>query len=170
MEMMRPADCEMIRASKNFRNRLGRLLFHTGRICSQSNLSENSKLYYSHVWECLEQLRNIIDLGIEREYLQTKEEFRAELERDEDKDLVENSETVASFLIELKDEYAGYSVSICDMDGNEQMHFILLQETDFDYLSSIGYNEVLNSKIFAWNIDDDEGEEEIYIEIEDQDE
>lgn len=160
----------MIRASKNFRNRLGRLLFHTGRICSQSNLSENSKLYYSHVWECLEQLRNIIDLGIEREYLQTKEEFRAELERDEDKDLVENSETVASFLIELKDEYAGYSVSICDMDGNEQMHFILLQETDFDYLSSIGYKEVLNSKIFAWNIDDDEGEEEIYIEIEDQDE
>lgn len=160
----------MIRASKNFRNRLGRLLFHTGRICSQSNLSENSKLYYSHVWECLEQLRNIIDLGIEREYLQTKEEFRAELERDEDKDLVENSETVASFLIELKDEYAGYPVSICDMDGNEQMHFILLQETDFDYLSSIGYKEVLNSKIFAWNIDDDEGEEEIYIEIEDQDE
>lgn len=160
----------MIRASKNFRNRLGRLLFHTGRICSQSNLSENSKLYYSHVWECLEQLRNIIDLGIEREYLQTKEEFRAELERDEDKDLVENSETVASFLIELKDEYAGYSVSICDMDGNEQMHFILLQETDFDYLSSIGYKEVLNSKIFAWNIDDDEGEEEIYIEIEEQDE
>lgn len=160
----------MIRASKNFRNRLGRLLFHTGRICSQSNLSENSKLYYSHVWECLEQLRNIIDLGIEREYLQTQEEFRAELERDEDKDLVENSETVASFLIELKDEYAGYSVSICDMDGNEQMHFILLQETDFDYLSAIGYKEVLNSKIFAWNIDDDEGEEEIYIEIEDQDE
>ena len=160
----------MIRASKNFRNRLGRLLFHTGRICSQSNLSENSKLYYSHVWECLEQLRNIIDLGIEREYLQTKEEFRVELERDEDKDLVENSETVASFLIELKDEYAGYSVSICDMDGNEQMHFILLQETDFDYLSAIGYKEVLNSKIFAWNIDDDEGEEEIYIEIEDQDE
>ena len=160
----------MIRASKNFRNRLGRLLFHTGRICSQSNLSENSKLYYSHVWECLEQLRNIIDLGIEREYLQTKEEFRAELERDEDKDLVENSETVASFLIELKDEYAGYSVSICDMDGNEQMHFILLQETDFDHLSSIGYKEVLNSKIFAWNIDDDEGEEEIYIEIEEQDE
>lgn len=160
----------MIRASKNFRNRLGRLIFHTGRICSQSDLSENSKLYYSHVWECLEQLRNIIDLGIEREYLQTKEEFRAELERDEDKDLVENSETVASFLIELKDEYAGYSVSICDMDGNEQMHFILLQETDFDYLSSIGYKEVLNSKIFAWNIDDDEGEEEIYIEIEDQDE
>ncbi len=160
----------MIRASKNFRNRLGRLLFHTGRICSQSNLSENSKLYYSHVWECLEQLRNIIDLGIEREYLQTKEEFRAELERDDDKDLVENSETVASFLIELKDEYAGYQVSICDMDGNEQMHFILLQETDFDYLSSIGYKEVLNSKIFAWNIDDDEGDEEIYIEIEDQDE
>ena len=160
----------MIRASKNFRNRLGRLLFHTGRICSQSNLSENSKLYYSHVWECLEQLRNIIDLGIEREYLQTKEEFRVELERDEDKDLVENSETVASFLIELKDEYAGYSVSICDMDGNEQMHFILLQETDFDYLSAIGYKEVLNSKIFAWNIDDEEGEEEIYIEIEDQDE
>ena len=160
----------MIRASKNFRNRLGRLLFHTGRICSQSNLSENSKLYYSHVWECLEQLRNIIDLGIEREYLQTKEEFRVELERDEDKDLVENSETVASFLIELKDEYAGYSVSICDTDGNEQLHFILLQETDFDYLSAIGYKEVLNSKIFAWNIDDDEGEEEIYIEIEDQDE
>lgn len=160
----------MIRASRNFRNRLGRLLFHTGRICSQSNLSENSKLYYSHVWECLEQLRNIIDLGIEREYLQTKEEFRAELERDDDKDLVENSETVASFLIELKDEYAGYSVSICDMDGNEQMHFILLQKTDFDYLSSIGYKEVLNSKIFAWNIDDDEGDEEIYIEIEDQDE
>lgn len=159
----------MIRASRNFRNRLGRLLFHTGRICSQSNLSENSKLYYSHVWECLEQLRNIIDLGIEREYLQTKEEFRAELERDDDKDLVENSETVASFLIELKDEYAGYSVSICDMDGNEQMHFILLQETDFDYLSSIGYKEVLNSKIFAWNIDDDEGDEEIYIEIEEQD-
>lgn len=159
----------MIRASKNFRNRLGRLLFHTGRICSQSNLSENSKLYYSHVWECLEQLRNIIDLGIEREYLQTKEEFRAELERDDDKDLVENSETVASFLIELKDEYAGYSVSICDMDGNEQMHFLLLQETDFDYLASIGYKEVLNSKIFAWNIDDDEGDEEIYIEIEDQD-
>ena len=83
---------------------------------------------------------------------------------------MENSETVASFLIELKDEYAGYSVSICDMDGNEQMHFILLQETDFDYLSAIGYKEVLNSKIFAWNIDDDEGEEEIYIEIEDQDE
>lgn len=160
----------MIRASKNFRNRLGRLLFHTGRICSQSNLSENSKLYYSHVWECLEQLRNIIDLGIEREYLQTKEEFRAELERDEDKDLVENSETVESFLIELKDEYAGYQVSICDMDGNEQMHFILLQETDFDYLSSIGYKKVLNSKIFAWNIDDDEGDEEIYIEIEEQDE
>ena len=160
----------MIRASKNFRNRLGRLLFHTGRICSQSNLSENSKLYYSHVWECLEQLRNIIDLGIEREYLQTKEEFRAELERDDDKDLVENSETVASFLIELKDEYAGYPVSICDMDGNEHMHFILEQETDFDYLSSIGYKEVLNSKIFAWNIDDDEGEEEIYIEIEEQDE
>ena len=160
----------MIRASKNFRNRLGRLLFHTGRICSQSNLSENSKLYYSHVWECLEQLRNIIDLGIEREYLQTKEEFRAELERDDDKDLVENSETVASFLIELKDEYAGYPVSICDMDGNEQMRFLLLQETDFDYLSSIGYKEVLNSKIFAWNIDDDEGDEEIYIEIEDQDE
>lgn len=161
----------MIRASKNFRNRLGRLLFHTGRICSQSNLSENSRLYYSHVWECLEQLRNIIDLGIEREYLQTKEEFRAELERDEDKDLVENSETVASFLIELKDEYAGYPVSICDMDGNEQMHFILLQETDFDYLSSIGYKEVLNSKIFAWKIyDEDDGEEEIYIEIEDQDE
>lgn len=159
----------MIRASKNFRNRLGRLLFHTGRICSQSNLSENSKMYYSHVWECLEQLRNIIDLGIEREYLQTKEEFRAELERDEDKDLVENSETVASFLIELKDEYAGYSVSICDMDGNEQMHFLLLQETDFDYLASIGYKDVLNSKIFAWNIDDDEGEEEIYIEIEEQD-
>ena len=159
----------MIRASKNFRNRLGRLLFHTGRICSQSNLSENSKLYYSHVWECLEQLRNIIDLGIEREYLQTKEEFRAELERDDDKDLVENSETVASFLIELKDEYAGYSVSICDMDGNEQMHFLLLQETDFDYLASIGYKDVLNSKIFAWNIDDDEGEEEIYIEIEEQD-
>ena len=159
----------MIRASRNFRNRLGRLLFHTGRICSQSNLSENSKLYYSHVWECLEQLRNIIDLGIEREYLQTKEEFRAELERDDDKDLVENSETVASFLIELKDEYAGYPVSICDMDGNEQMRFLLLQETDFDYLSSIGYKEVLNSKIFAWNIDDDEGEEEIYIEIEDQD-
>lgn len=160
----------MIRASRNFRNRLGRLLFHTGRICSQSNLSENSKLYYSHVWECLEQLRNIIDLGIEREYLQTKEEFRAELERDDDKDLVENSETVAEFLIELKDEYAGYPVSICDMDGNEQMHFILLQKTDFDYLSSIGYKEVLNSKIFAWNIDDDEGGEEIYIEIEDQDE
>jgi hypothetical protein len=160
----------MIRASKNFRNRLGRLLFHTGRICSQSNLSENSRLYYSHVWECLEQLRNIIDLGIEREYLQTKEEFRAILERDDDKDLVENSETVASFLIELKDEYAGYQVSICDMDGNEQMRFILLQETDFDYLSSIGYKEVLNSKIFAWNIDDDEGDEEIYIEIEDQDE
>lgn len=160
----------MIRASKNFRNRLGRLLFHTGRICSQSNLSENSKLYYSHVWECLEQLRNIIDLGIEREYLQTKEEFRAELERDDDKDLVENSETVASFLIELKDEYAGYQVSICDMDGNEHMCFILKQETDFDYLSSIGYKEVLNSKIFAWNIDDDEGDEEIYIEIEDQDE
>lgn len=159
----------MIRASRNFRNRLGRLLFHTGRICSQSNLSENSKLYYSHVWECLEQLRNIIDLGIEREYLQTKEEFRAELERDDDKDLVENSETVASFLIELKDEYAGYSVSICDMDGNEQMHFLLLQETDFDYLASIGYKDVLNSKIFAWNIDDDEGDEEIYIEIEDQD-
>lgn len=159
----------MIRASRNFRNRLGRLLFHTGRICSQSNLSENSKLYYSHVWECLEQLRNIIDLGIEREYLQTKEEFRAELERDDDKDLVENSETVAEFLIELKDEYAGYPVSICDMDGNEQMHFILLQKTDFDYLSSIGYKEVLNSKIFAWNIDDDEGGEEIYIEIEDQD-
>ena len=159
----------MIRASRNFRNRLGRLLFHTGRICSQSNLSENSKLYYSHVWECLEQLRNIIDLGIEREYLQTKEEFRAELERDDDKDLVENSETVASFLIELKDEYAGYPVSICDMDGNEQMHFLLLQETDFDYLASIGYKEVLNSKIFAWNIDDDEGEEEIYIEIEEQD-
>lgn len=159
----------MIRASRNFRNRLGRLLFHTGRICSQSNLSENSKLYYSHVWECLEQLRNIIDLGIEREYLQTKEEFRAELERDDDKDLVENSETVASFLIELKDEYAGYSVSICDMDGNEQMRFILLQETDFDYLASIGYKDVLNSKIFAWNIDDDEGEEEIYIEIEEQD-
>lgn len=159
----------MIRASRNFRNRLGRLLFHTGRICSQSNLSENSKLYYSHVWECLEQLRNIIDLGIEREYLQTKEEFRAELERDDDKDLVENSETVASFLIELKDEYAGYQVSICDMDGNEQMRFLLLQETDFDYLSSIGYKEVLNSKIFAWNIDDDEGDEEIYIEIEDQD-
>lgn len=159
----------MIRASRNFRNRLGRLLFHTGRICSQSNLSENSKLYYSHVWECLEQLRNIIDLGIEREYLQTKEEFRAELERDEDKDLVENSETVASFLIELKDEYAGYPVSICDMDGNEQMHFLLLQETDFDYLASIGYKDVLNSKIFAWNIDDDEGDEEIYIEIEDQD-
>lgn len=159
----------MIRASRNFRNRLGRLLFHTGRICSQSNFSENSKLYYSHVWECLEQLRNIIDLGIEREYLQTKEEFRAELERDDDKDLVENSETVASFLIELKDEYAGYSVSICDMDGNEQMHFLLLQETDFDYLASIGYKEVLNSKIFAWNIDDDEGEEEIYIEIEEQD-
>lgn len=160
----------MIRASKNFRNRLGRLLFHTGRICSQSNLSENSKLYYSHVWECLEQLRDIIDLGIEREYLQTKEELRAELERDDDKDLVENSETVASFLIELKDEYAGYPVSICDMDGNEQMRFLLLQETDFDYLSSIGYKEVLNSKIFAWNIDDDEGDEEIYIEIEDQDE
>lgn len=159
----------MIRASRNFRNRLGRLLFHTGRICSQSNLSENSKLYYSHVWEWLEQLRNIIDLGIEREYLQTKEEFRAELERGDDKDLVENSETVASFLIELKDEYAGYSVSICDMDGNEQMHFLLLQETDFDYLASIGYKEVLNSKIFAWNIDDDEGEEEIYIEIEEQD-
>lgn len=159
----------MIRASINFRNRLGRLLFHTGRICSQSNLSENSKLYYSHVWECLEQLRNIIDLGIEREYLQTKEEFRAELERDDDKDLVENSETVASFLIELKDEYAGYQVSICDMDGNEQMHFLLLQETDFDYLASIGYKDVLNSKIFAWNIDDDEGDEEIYIEIEDQD-
>lgn len=159
----------MIRASKNFRNRLGRLLFHTGRICSQSNLSENSKLYYSHVWECLDQLRNIIDLGIEREYLQTKEEFMEELKREDDKDLVENSETVASFLIELKDEYAGYSVSICDMDGNEQMHFILLQETDFDYLSSIGYKEVLNSKIFAWNIDDEEGEEEIYIEIEEQD-
>lgn len=159
----------MIRASRNFRNRLGRLLFHTGRICSQSNLSENSKLYYSHVWECLDQLRNIIDLGIEREYLQTKEEFRAELERGDDKDLVENSETVASFLIELKDEYAGYSVSICDMDGNEQMHFLLLQETDFDYLASIGYKDVLNSKIFAWNIDDDEGEEEIYIEIEEQD-
>ena len=159
----------MIRASKNFRNRLGRLIFHTGRICSQSNLSENSKLYYSHVWECLDQLRNIIDLGIEREYLQTKEEFRAELERGDDKDLVENSETVASFLIELKDEYAGYSVSICDMDGNEQMHFLLLQETDFDYLASIGYKDVLNSKIFAWNIDDDEGDEEIYIEIEDQD-
>lgn len=159
----------MIRASRNFRNRLGRLLFHTGRICSQSNLSENSKLYYSHVWECLEQLRDIIDLGIEREYLQTKEELRAELERDDDKDLVENSETVASFLIELKDEYAGYSVSICDMDGNEQMHFLLLQETDFDYLASIGYKDVLNSKIFAWNIDDDEGDEEIYIEIEDQD-
>lgn len=160
----------MIRASRNFRNRLGRLLFHTGRICSQSNLSENSKLYYSHVWECLDQLRNIIDLGIEREYLQTKEEFRAELERGDDKDLVENSETVAEFLIELKDEYAGYPVSICDMDGNEQMRFILLQKTDFDYLSSIGYKEVLNSKIFAWNIDDDEGDEEIYIEIEDQDE
>lgn len=160
----------MIRASKNFRNRLGRLLFHTGRICSQSNLSENSKLYYSHVWECLEQLRNIIDLGIEREYLQTQEEFRAELERDEDKDLVENSETVASFLIELKDEYAGYPVSICDMDGNEHMHFILEQENDFDYLSSIGYKEVLNSKIFAWEIyDEDDGEEEIYIEIEEQD-
>ena len=159
----------MIRASRNFRNRLGRLLFHTGRICSQSNLSENSKLYYSHVWECLEQLRDIIDLGIEREYLQTKEELRAELERDDDKDLVENSETVASFLIELKDEDEGYSVSICDMDGNEQMHFLLLQETDFDYLASIGYKDVLNSKIFAWNIDDDEGDEEIYIEIEDQD-
>lgn len=149
----------MIRASKNFRNRLGRLLFHTGRICSQSNLSENSKMYYSHVWECLDQLRNIIDLGIEREYLQTKEEFRAELERG-------NSETVAEFLIELKDEYAGYPVSICDMDGNEQMHFLLLQETDFDYLASIGYKDVLDSKIFAWKIYDDDGEEEIYIEIE----
>lgn len=92
-------------------------------------------------------------------YLMTK--------KDEDKDLVENSETVASFLIELKDEYAGYSVSICDMDGNEHMHFILEQETDFDYLSSIGYKEVLNSKIFAWKIyDEDDGEEEIYIEIE----
>ena len=85
----------------------------------------------------------------------------------DDKDLVENSETVASFLIELKDEYAGYPVSICDMDGNEHMHFILEQETDFDYLSSIGYKEVLNSKIFAWKIyDEDDGEEEIYIEIE----
>lgn len=163
----------MIRASKNFRNRLARLIFHTGRICCQSNISESSKLYYSHVWECLEQLRNIIDLEIESEYLQTKEEFKAELERadDKDKDLGKNSETVAEFLLKLKDEYAGYPVSICDMDGNEQLHFLFLQETDLDYLSSIGYKEVLNSKIFAWKIyDEDDGEEEIYIEIEEQDE
>lgn len=163
----------MIRASKNFRNRLSRLIFHTGRICCQSNISESSKLYYSHVWECLEQLRNIIDLEIESEYLQTKEEFKAELERedDKDKDLGKNSETVAEFLIELKNEYAGYPVSICDMDGNEEMHFILTQETDFDYLSAIGYKKVLDSKIFAWKIyDEDDGEEEIYIEIEEQDE
>ena len=105
----------MIRASKNFRNRLSRLIFHTGRICCQSNISESSKLYYSHVWVCLEQLRNIIDFGIESEYLQTKEEFKAELERGDDKDL--------------------------------------------------------DSKIFAWKIyDEDDGEEEIYIEIEKQDE
>lgn len=160
----------MIRASKNFRNRLGRLLFHTGQICSQSDLSENSKLYYSHVWECLQRLRDIIDLGIESEYLQTQEEFIKELEKEDNKDLLENSETVAEFLIELKNEYAGYPVSICDMDGNEQMRFLLLQETDFDYLSSIGYKEVLDSKIFAWKIYDDDGEEEIYIEIEEQDE
>lgn len=163
----------MIRASKNFRNRLGRLLFHTGRICSQSDICENSRLYYSHVWECLEQLRNIIDLEIESEYLQTKEEFKAELERadDKDKDLGKNSETVAEFLLKLKDEYAGYPVSICDMDGNERLHFLFLQETDLDYLSSIGYKEVLNSKIFAWKIyDEDDGDEEIYIEIEEQDE
>lgn len=163
----------MIRASKNFRNRLARLIFHTGQICCQSNISESSKLYYSHVWECLEQLRNIIDLEIESEYLQTKEEFKAELERadDKDKDLGKNSETVAEFLLKLKDEYAGYPVSICDMDGNEHLHFLFLQETDLDYLSSIGYKEVLNSKIFAWKIyDEDDGEEEIYIEIKEQDE
>lgn len=157
----------MIRASKNFRNRLGRLLFHTGRICSQSDLSENSKLYYSDVWECLQRLRDIIDLGIESEYLQTKEELIKELEKEDNEDLLENSETVAEFLIELKDEYAGYPVSICDMDGNEQMRFLLLQETDFDYLASIGYKKVLDSKIFAWKkIYDDDGDEEIYIEIE----
>lgn len=159
----------MIRASKNFRNMLNRLIHHSAQICEQRGLWEDS--YYSKVYECLQRLRDIIDLGIVSEYIQTKEEFRAELEKEDEEDLLENSETVAEFLTELKNEFAGYPVSICDMDGNEHMHFILKQETDFDYLSSIGYKEVLNSKIFAWKIyDEDDGEEEIYIEIEEQDE
>lgn len=160
----------MIRASNNFRNRLDRLLFCTGNLAEQRYINADTRRYYSQVWECLQRLRDIIELGIVSEYIQTKEEFRAELEKEDDKDLVGNSETVAEFLIELKNEYAGYPVSICDMDGNEQMRFLLLQETDFDYLSSIGYKEVLDSKIFAWKIYDDDGEEEIYIVIEEQDE
>lgn len=158
-----------IRASKKYIQDIDRLVNDAWKIAGDVVALHGGKIKQGYVkclvdqWRALENYRYILKRA------DTDDEVIL-LADGEGKDLVENSETVASFLIELKDEYAGYQVSICDMDGNEQMHFILLQETDFDYLSSIGYKEVLNSKIFAWNIDDDEGEEEIYIEIEDQDE
>ena len=177
-----------IRASKKYIQGIDRLVINAQKIAGDVVALHGGKIEQGYVkclvdqWRALENYRYILKRADTDDevilladgevnsgaFVTDEEEFRAE-QRDEDKDLVENSETVASFLIELKDEYAGYQVSICDMDGNEQMCFILLQETDFDYLSSIGYKEVLNSKIFAWNIDDDEGDEEIYIEIEEQD-
>ena len=154
-----------IKASEKFKWMLGFAADATREILQDLELDDARRKYYGVVFECLQNLKILIRFGYDGNELKTEDEMIAEMKK-ENKDLMENPETVAKFLIELKDEYAGYPVSICDMDGNEEMHFLLLQETDFDYLASIGYKKVLDSKIFACKIYDDDGDEEIYIEIE----
>ena len=73
----------MIVASNEFKAMLDRLIFCTGNLAGQKYINEHSRLYYSQVLECLNRLNDIIELGIICEYIQTKEEFRAELIRED---------------------------------------------------------------------------------------
>lgn len=73
----------MIKASDEFKTMLDRLLFCTGNLAEQRCINTDTRRYYSQVWECLQRLRDIIELGIVNEYIQTKEEFRAELIRED---------------------------------------------------------------------------------------
>lgn len=76
----------MIRASDEFKTMLDRLLFCTGNLAEQRYINADTRRYYSQVWECLNRLRDIIELGIVNDYIQTKEEFRRELEREDEED------------------------------------------------------------------------------------
>lgn len=76
----------MIRASDEFKAMLDRLLFCTGNLAEQRYSNKDTRRYYSQVWECLNRLRDIIELGIVNDYIQTKEEFRRELEREDEED------------------------------------------------------------------------------------
>ena len=73
----------MIVASNEFKTMLDKLIFCTGNLAEQKYINKHSRLYYSQVLECLNRLNDIIEQGIICEYIQTRREFRAELDRED---------------------------------------------------------------------------------------